>query len=113
EPGDLAYLLYTSGSTGEPKGVMVGHRAIVNRLEWMRQHYGFGPGDRILQKTPMTFDVSVWEFFLPLLSGATLVMAPPGAHKDPAALAALIRYGGITTAHFVPSMLAAFLAEPT
>jgi enterobactin synthetase component F len=112
EPGDLAYLLYTSGSTGEPKGVMVEHRAIVNRLEWMRRHYGFGPGDRVLQKTPMTFDVSVWEFFLPLLSGATLVMAPPGAHKDPAALAALIRDGGITTAHFVPSMLAAFLAEP-
>ncbi|UPG73652.1 amino acid adenylation domain-containing protein [Roseomonas gilardii subsp. gilardii] len=112
EPGDLAYLLYTSGSTGEPKGVMVEHRAIVNRLEWMRRHYGFGPGDRILQKTPMTFDVSVWEFFLPLLSGGTLVMAPPGAHKDPAALAALIRDGGITTAHFVPSMLAAFLAEP-
>ena len=112
-PGDLAYLLYTSGSTGEPKGVMVEHRAIVNRLEWMRQHYGFGPGDRILQKTPMTFDVSVWEFFLPPLAGATLVMAPPGAHKDPAALAALIRGAGITTAHFVPSMLAAFLAEPT
>lgn len=111
-PADAAYVLYTSGSTGEPKGVVVGHRAIVNRLEWMRQHYGFGPADRILQKTPATFDVSVWEFFLPFLAGATLVVAPPGAHKDPAALAALLRDGRITTAHFVPSMLAAFLAEP-
>jgi enterobactin synthetase component F len=111
-PGDAAYVLYTSGSTGEPKGVVVEHRAIVNRLEWMRQHYGFGPADRILQKTPATFDVSVWEFFLPFLAGATLVVAPPGVHKDPVALAALLREGRVTTAHFVPSMLAAFLAEP-
>ncbi|EHL97686.1 AMP-binding enzyme [Acetobacteraceae bacterium AT-5844] len=111
-PGDAAYVLYTSGSTGEPKGVVIEHRAIVNRLEWMRQHYGFGPKDRIVQKTPATFDVSVWEFFLPFLSGATLVVAPPGAHKDPVALAALLRGARITTAHFVPSMLAAFLAEP-
>ncbi len=111
-PGDAAYVLYTSGSTGEPKGVVIEHRAIVNRLEWMRQHYGFGPRDRIVQKTPATFDVSVWEFFLPFLCGATLVVAPPGAHKDPVALAALLRGARITTAHFVPSMLAAFLAEP-
>jgi enterobactin synthetase component F len=111
-PGDAAYVLYTSGSTGEPKGVVIEHRAIVNRLEWMRQHYGFGPADRILQKTPATFDVSVWEFFLSFISGGTLVVAPPGAHKDPVALAALLRNARITTAHFVPSMLAAFLAEP-
>jgi enterobactin synthetase component F len=111
-PSDAAYVLYTSGSTGEPKGVVIGHRAIVNRLEWMRQHYRFGPADRILQKTPATFDVSVWEFFLSFTSGGTLVVAPPGAHKDPVALAALLRDGRITTAHFVPSMLAAFLAEP-
>lgn len=112
-PTDPAYLLYTSGSTGTPKGVVVGHRAIVNRLEWMRAQYGFGPADRILQKTPATFDVSVWEFFLSCLGGGTLVMAPPGAHRDPAALAALIREARITTAHFVPSMLDAFLAEPS
>ncbi|MGR3823460.1 MAG: amino acid adenylation domain-containing protein [Salipiger marinus] len=111
-PGDLAYILFTSGSTGEPKGVMIDHRAIVNRLLWMRDHYGFGAADVILQKTPITFDVSVWELFLPYLCGATLVMAPPGAHRDPAAIAGLIRDQGITTLHFVPSMLAAFLAHP-
>jgi enterobactin synthetase component F len=111
-PGDAAYLLYTSGSTGEPKGAVIEHRAIVNRLLWMREFYGIGGGDRILQKTPATFDVSVWEFFLPFLSGATLVVAPPGAHRDPAAIARLFREQRITTAHFVPSMLAAFLAHP-
>ncbi|MDJ0389492.1 amino acid adenylation domain-containing protein [Roseomonas sp. E05] len=112
-PGDAAYVLYTSGSTGEPKGVVVEHRAILNRLEWMRQHYGFTAADRILQKTPITFDVSVWELFLPLITGATLVLAPPGAHRDPVALASLLRRQRISTAHFVPSMLAAFLAEPS
>lgn len=109
---DMAYVIYTSGSTGEPKGVVVEHRAIVNRLEWMRAHYGFDSRDRILQKTPATFDVSVWEFFLPLICGATLVVAPPGAHRDPAAIARLIREEAVTTAHFVPSMLSAFLAAP-
>jgi len=111
-PDSAAYAIYTSGSTGEPKGAVVTHRAIVNRLEWMRAHYGIGAQDRVLQKTPATFDVSVWEFFLPLLAGATLVLAPPGAHRDPAAIARLIRDERITTAHFVPSMLAAFLAHP-
>ncbi|MFT3719664.1 amino acid adenylation domain-containing protein [Pseudorhodoferax sp.] len=111
-PRDAAYVIYTSGSTGEPKGVLIEHQAIVNRLEWMRQHYGFGPDERILQKTPATFDVSVWEFFLPLLAGATLVIAPPEAHRDPAWLARLLREQRITTCHFVPSMLAAFLAHP-
>ncbi|MFT3690097.1 amino acid adenylation domain-containing protein [Paenirhodobacter sp.] len=111
-PDDLAYILFTSGSTGEPKGVMIEHRAIVNRLLWMRDHYGFGPQDRILQKTPTTFDVSVWELFLPYLCGATLVFAPPGAHRDPKAIAALVRGQGITTMHFVPSMLSAFLDAP-
>ncbi|MCL4067272.1 amino acid adenylation domain-containing protein [Pseudomonas sp. GX19020] len=108
----LAYVIYTSGSTGEPKGVMIEHRAIVNRLLWMRDHYGIGPGDRILQKTPATFDVSVWEFILPCISGAELVMAPPGAHRDPSEIARLIRDHRITTLHFVPSMLSAFLAAP-
>ncbi|WP_458094839.1 amino acid adenylation domain-containing protein [Roseomonas sp. WA12] len=111
-PEDAAYAIYTSGSTGEPKGAVIAHRAIVNRLEWMRAHYAITPEDRILQKTPATFDVSVWEFFLPLISGATLVLAPPGAHRDPAAIARLIHDERITTAHFVPSMLAAFLAHP-
>lgn len=113
KPDDAAYVIYTSGSTGEPKGVVIEHRAIVNRLLWMREHYGFGPQDRILQKTPATFDVSVWEFFLPLLAGACLVIAPPEAHRDPVALARLIREEAVTTAHFVPSMLAAFLTEPS
>lgn len=111
-PDDAAYVIYTSGSTGDPKGVVVEHRAIVNRLLWMGAHYGIGPGDRILQKTPVTFDVSVWEFFLPLITGATLHVAPPEAHKDPQALVTLIREQGITTMHFVPSMLALFLSEP-
>ncbi len=111
-PADAAYLIYTSGSTGAPKGVLVEHRAIVNRLLWMQAHYAIGPADRILQKTPATFDVSVWEFFLPLISGATLVVAPPGAHRDPAAIAALVRAHGITALHFVPSMLSAFLDAP-
>lgn len=111
-PDDAAYVIYTSGSTGEPKGVVIEHRAIVNRLLWMREHYGIRADDRILQKTPATFDVSVWEFFLPLLCGATLVIAAPDAHRDPTELARLIRAEGITTAHFVPSMLDAFLAAP-
>lgn len=112
QPQDAAYVIYTSGSTGDPKGVLIEHRAIVNRLEWMRCHYGFGSDERILQKTPATFDVSVWEFFLPLLCGATLVIAPPDAHRDPTVLATLIREQAITTVHFVPSMLDAFLAVP-
>jgi enterobactin synthetase component F len=109
---DPAYVIYTSGSTGEPKGAMIEHRAIVNRLEWMRTEYGIGPGDRILQKTPATFDVSVWEFFLPFTSGAALAVAPPEAHKDPSWLARILRERRITTVHFVPSMLAVFLADP-
>lgn len=111
-PSDAAYVIYTSGSTGEPKGVVIEHRAIVNRLLWMREHYGIRSDDRVLQKTPATFDVSVWEFFLPLLCGATLVVAGPDAHRDPTELARLVRAHDITTAHFVPSMLDAFLAAP-
>jgi enterobactin synthetase component F len=112
QPHDAAYVIYTSGSTGEPKGVLIEHRAIVNRLLWMQTHYGVGEGDRILQKTPATFDVSVWEFFLPLISGSTLVIAAPGLHRDPQALARLIRAERITIAHFVPSMLDAFIGVP-
>ncbi|CAM4160718.1 non-ribosomal peptide synthetase [Kibdelosporangium persicum] len=106
-----AYLIFTSGSTGRPKGVVVGHRAIVNRLLWMQHKFGLGPDDRVLQKTPAGFDVSVWEFFWPLIEGATLVVAAPDGHRDPEYLAATVRSQRITTIHFVPSMLQAFLAE--
>src|SRR5205807_7707090 len=105
----LAYVIYTSGSTGRPKGAMVTHAAIVNRLLWMQEEYRLSSEDRVLQKTPFSFDVSVWEFFWPLLAGATLVMARPGGHQDPAYLVDVIRNQQITTLHFVPSMLAIFL----
>ncbi|WP_433206343.1 amino acid adenylation domain-containing protein [Dactylosporangium sp. CS-047395] len=112
-PGTAAYVIYTSGSTGRPKGVTVTHRAIVNRLLWMQAEYPLTRGERVLQKTPAGFDVSVWEFFWPLVTGATLVVARPDGHRDPAYLAGLIRREGVSTVHFVPSMLRAFLAEPT
>jgi L-arginine---[L-arginyl-carrier protein] ligase len=108
-PDDPAYLIYTSGSTGRPKGVLVSHRAIVNRLAWMQDEYRIGGGDVVLQKTPASFDVSVWEFFWPLMEGAALYMAPPEAHRDPDELSQIIRRENITVMHFVPSMLAAFL----
>ena len=106
-----AYVIYTSGSTGSPKGVVNRHRSIVNRLAWFQETLPLGEGDRVLQKTPCSFDVSVWEFFWPLLAGAELVLAEPGGHRDPAYLATAIRQARITTIHFVPSMLHAFLAE--
>lgn len=114
KPEDTAYIIYTSGSTGRPKGVVVSHAAIVNRLLWMQHMYPIGPADRVLQKTPAGFDVSIWEFFWPVMTGARLVLAKPGGHKDPAYLAALIEQAGITTLHFVPSMLQIFVgqAEP-
>ncbi|WP_201524286.1 non-ribosomal peptide synthetase [Halomonas sp. 59] len=107
----LAYVIYTSGSTGRPKGAANCHRALINRLQWMQEAYSLTAGDTVLQKTPFSFDVSVWEFFWPLMQGAQLVVAPPGAHRDPAQLIELIRTHGITTLHFVPSMLQAFLAH--
>lgn len=110
-PEHTAYVIFTSGSTGRPKGVMVGQQAIVNRLLWMQDHYPMGAGDVVLQKTPCSFDVSVWEFFWPLMVGARLVMAPPEAHRDPQALQQLFRDWKVTTTHFVPSMLAAFVAS--
>lgn len=106
---DPAYVLYTSGSTGRPKGVVVSHCAIVNRLLWMQDGYPLKEGDVVLQKTPCGFDVSVWEFFWPMMVGATLVMAPPEAHKDPEQLLALIEHYSVGTLHFVPSMLATFM----
>nr|WP_285439659.1 amino acid adenylation domain-containing protein [Streptomyces sp. ISL-11] len=111
-PQHPAYVLHTSGSTGTPKGVVVPHSAIDNRLRWMQDRYRLTPEDRVLQKTPIGFDVSVWEFFWPLREGATLVVAEPGSHRDPARLARTIREQGVTTVHFVPSMLQLFLDEP-
>ncbi|MFE7559171.1 amino acid adenylation domain-containing protein [Kitasatospora sp. NPDC057500] len=108
---DLAYVIYTSGSTGTPKGVMNVHAAIRNRLLWMQDAYRLDATDRVLQKTPFSFDVSVWEFFWPLAAGATLVLARPGGHRDPGYLARTIRAERITTVHFVPSMLQLFLQE--
>ncbi|OLL72720.1 Siderophore biosynthesis non-ribosomal peptide synthetase [Pseudonocardia sp. Ae168_Ps1] len=109
-PDDAAYLIYTSGSTGRPKGVVVSHRAIGNRLDWMQDAYPLGPDDRVLQKTPAGFDVSVWEFFWGPAQGATTVLARPGGHRDPEYLADLVRDERVTTMHFVPSMLEGFLA---
>ncbi|BCL29720.1 hypothetical protein GCM10017557_45790 [Streptomyces aurantiacus] len=110
-PAHPAYVIYTSGSTGRPKGVVVPHGAIDNRLRWMQHTYGLTAEDRVLQKTPSSFDVSVWEFFWPLREGAALVLAEPGGHKDPAYLARLIRERSVSTCHFVPSMLQVFLAD--
>jgi amino acid adenylation domain-containing protein len=107
---DLAYVIYTSGSTGRPKGAMNTHGGIRNRLLWMQDTYCLGPQDRVLQKTPFSFDVSVWEFFWPLMTGAQLVVARPGGHQDPAYLVRLVREQEITTIHFVPSMMQVFLA---
>jgi amino acid adenylation domain-containing protein/non-ribosomal peptide synthase protein (TIGR01720 family) len=107
-----AYVMFTSGSTGRPKGVVVSHAGIVNRLLWMQGEYGLGCDDVVLLKTPVTFDVSVWELFWPLLVGARLVVAEPGGHRDPAYLVDVIVGNGVTTVHFVPSMLAVFTAEP-
>jgi len=112
-PANLAYVIYTSGSTGLPKGVMIEHRALFNRLDWMQRAYRLDRDDRVLQKTPYTFDVSVWEFLWPLSVGAALVVAEPDEHLDPEKLARTIVQEGVTTVHFVPSMLAVFLKEPS
>ncbi|MEU5980078.1 amino acid adenylation domain-containing protein [Streptomyces sp. NPDC047315] len=110
-PAHPAYMIYTSGSTGQPKGAVVSHAAIVNRLLWMQDHFRLDATDRVLQKTSASFDVSVWEFFWPLITGATLVVARPDGHRDPALLADVIRRAGVTTLHFVPSMLAEFVDD--
>ncbi|ATL25675.1 Siderophore biosynthesis non-ribosomal peptide synthetase modules, Bacillibactin synthetase component F [Streptomyces formicae] len=112
-PESPAYVMYTSGSTGRPKGVVVPHQGIVNRLLWLQSQEPLTADDRLLQKTPAGFDVSVPEFFWPLITGATLVLARPDGHRDPAYLAEVIRQEKITSVHFVPSMLGAFLSEPT
>ncbi|VFS84699.1 Enterobactin synthase component F [Kluyvera cryocrescens] len=112
-PEQTAYIIFTSGSTGRPKGVMVGHEAIVNRLLWMQDHYPLTAEDVVAQKTPCSFDVSVWEFWWPFITGASLVMAQPEAHRDPLAMQRFFADYGVTTTHFVPSMLAAFVASLT
>ncbi|WP_168707427.1 non-ribosomal peptide synthetase [Gordonia paraffinivorans] len=109
-PDNTAYLLFTSGSTGKPKGVAITHRAIVNRLGWMQERYPLAEFDRVLQKTPATFDVSVWEFFWPFVAGAALVVPSADGHRDPWYLRDVIDEHRITTVHFVPSMLTAFSA---
>ncbi|HXQ69968.1 MAG TPA: amino acid adenylation domain-containing protein [Pyrinomonadaceae bacterium] len=109
EPDNAVYMIYTSGSTGKPKGAINTHFGICNRLLWMQQAYQLNSEDRVLQKTPFTFDVSVWEFFWPLITGACLVVAKPRGHQDAEYLIDLIATERITTCHFVPSMLSVFL----
>jgi amino acid adenylation domain-containing protein len=110
-PAHPAYIIYTSGSTGRPKGAANSHAALANRLHWMQQAYAIGPGDTVLQKTPFSFDVSVWEFFWPLMTGARLALAQPGAHRDPPALTTALHAYQVSTVHFVPSMLAEFVNQ--
>jgi amino acid adenylation domain-containing protein/non-ribosomal peptide synthase protein (TIGR01720 family) len=109
---NITYVIYTSGSTGRPKGVMNTHRAVCNRLHWMQKTYNLTGSDRVLQKTPFSFDVSVWEFFWPLMTGARLVLAPPGAHRDGSSLIRLIEKQQVTVMHFVPAMLQVWLDQP-
>ena len=109
-PDSLAYIIYTSGSTGKPKGVANLHKGVVNRILWMQDAYSLDASDRVLQKTPYSFDVSVWEFFWPLVTGACLVVARPEGHKDPNYLVDVIADQKMTTLHFVPSMLRLFLS---
>lgn len=109
-PDDLAYVIYTSGSTGRPKGVMIEHRSVVNRLAWMQRCHPIGASDTLLQKTPISFDVSVWELFWWAIEGATLALPAVGAEKDPRELLGAIERDGVSVVHFVPSMLAPFLS---
>ncbi|WP_048553419.1 non-ribosomal peptide synthetase, partial [Nostocoides japonicum] len=108
-----AYILFTSGSTGRPKGVVVSHRAIDNRLAWMQHHLALREGEVVLHKTPISFDVSVWELYWPLQVGGCVAVAEPGAHRDPRALATQLVEDDVAVVHFVPSMLRAFLTDPT
>ncbi|MGV9801587.1 amino acid adenylation domain-containing protein, partial [Mycobacterium sp. NPDC003449] len=112
DPASWGYVLYTSGSTGRPKGVAVAHAGIVNRIAWLQHAYPLGAGDRMLVKTPISFDTSVWEMFWPLSVGATLVVARPGGHREPGYLADTIAAEHVTAVDFVPSMLEVFLDEP-
>ena len=111
-PDGLAYVIYTSGSTGRPKAAMNTHRGLLNRLDWMQRTYQLDETDTVLQKTPVSFDVSVWELLWPLTTGARLALCPPGRHRDPRFLADLIARQQVTTVHFVPSMLRVLLDTP-
>ncbi|WP_245672135.1 non-ribosomal peptide synthetase, partial [Nocardia anaemiae] len=108
-PDNTAYVIYTSGSTGRPKGVAITHRQMANQFRWAQRTYPHGPGDVVLHKTPITFDISTWELFWTLQTGAAVVIAEPDGHRDPAYLARIIDEFSINTVHFVPSMLDAFL----
>lgn len=108
-PDELAYVIFTSGSTGRPKGAAIEHHAVLNRILWMQSAFPIGPGDVILQKTPVTFDVSVWELFWWSWTGAAVALPPAGAEKNPEEIVAAVERFGVTVMHFVPSMLAAFL----
>ena len=110
-PEDLAYVIYTSGSTGRPKGVMVEHRSVVNRLRWMQRRYPLGADDVILQKTPVTFDVSVWELMWWAMAGASVALLEPGGERDPRKIVAAVERHRVTVMHFVPSMLGPFLDQ--
>lgn len=110
DPDGLAYVLFTSGSTGRPKGVAIEHRGVLNRILWMQDCFPLGPDDVVLQKTPITFDVSVWELFWWSWTGARIVLPPAGAERDPQQIAAAVRDNRVTVMHFVPSMLASFLS---
>ncbi|WP_038860411.1 non-ribosomal peptide synthetase, partial [Pseudomonas sp. R62] len=109
---NLAYVIYTSGSTGQPKGVGNTHAALAERLQWMQDTYRLDETDVLMQKAPISFDVSVWECFWPLISGARLLLAAPGEHRDPHRIAQRVQQYGVTTLHFVPPLLALFIDEP-
>ncbi|KPU61153.1 D-alanine--poly(phosphoribitol) ligase, subunit 1 [Pseudomonas fluorescens] len=109
---NLAYVIYTSGSTGQPKGVGNTHAALAERLQWMQQTYRLNETDVLMQKAPISFDVSVWECFWPLITGSRLVIAGPGEHRDPHRIAQLVQAHGVTTLHFVPPLLSLFIEEP-
>ncbi|AHC37060.1 MULTISPECIES: non-ribosomal peptide synthetase [unclassified Pseudomonas] len=112
EGDNLAYVIYTSGSTGQPKGVGNTHAALAERLQWMQATYQLNHTDVLMQKAPISFDVSVWECFWPLITGCRLVLAGPGEHRDPHRIAQLVQEHGVTTLHFVPPLLQLFIDEP-
>src|SRR5204863_95667 len=108
-PLQSAYAIYTSGSTGKPKGASNTHQGVVNRLWWMQEEYQLKAGERVLQKTPYSFDVSVWELLWPILQGGSVIFAKPEGHKDPGYLQGVLEQQAVSVVHFVPSMLQAYL----
>ncbi|WNG58277.1 amino acid adenylation domain-containing protein [Archangium gephyra] len=110
-PGNAAYVIYTSGSTGQPKGAVITHRALGNHMAWLLSAFGLGPADRVLQKTPLSFDASVWECWASLMSGGRLVIAAPDAHRDGVALLEAVTRGQVTVLQLVPSLLRVLLEE--